>query len=650
MLEISHKYYAILSETGVGKTMSFTLCSMEMDSRFTFIFASNSTIKEKNMMNMKKEILEINSNAIVYYFNELKEDTVIDYSKNNYIITNYEKGQLNYSRGRFDWIVKTFKVDLLIFDEIQNLKKSLDLKDMIGGSENRYNNVKRFRLQLEEKNPELRVIISTASIFVNTLAETLEMMKMWTGKEYELSSKNSFKTCAKVSLELFIDGIREIKDVPGAKHTVIEIDGESLKEDLEVPNISISKFTEITLELKIKHSPIKKGSIIYIAYQCGGITKKAHHFIKKHHGLERGAEYSGKNTDTRNDELTGFINGYYDYIIISKAAREGIDGFQKRVGDINQIWISYPDTAKDKHQIVGRTHFRGYENPRPTEIFIPSIVINGVHQETREEIRWSYDLNKHKRVTKKETYSDFINDRSIKDETVSDYERKNFKECINLLHKMDFSSEKSISKKMVAEPLGNNIVRTKSTPRFQRTNDIVGQVHFMTSKGNPENIRKVHQNKENYIEYINSLKLKRKSDNAHFEWISSQIDNENGVVGDIGCGENIIKDMINNPIKSFDTWGYTSDVIECNIVNLPIPDNSLDYGVYSLSMEQSRGEYKYINEAHRVIKTGGKIIIVVNGSKDITRFIESLNHGKFKEVNHERSDNSKLHYITAIKQ
>jgi len=51
-----------------------------------------------------------------------------------------------------------------------------------------------------------------------------------------------------------------------------------------------------------------------------------------------------------------------------------------------------------------------------------------------------------------------------------------------------------------------------------------------------------------------------------------------------------------------------------------------------------------------VIKTGGKIIIVVNGSKDITRFIESLNHGKFKEVNHERSDNSKLHYITAIKQ
>ena len=644
MIESSHQHYGIFSETGVGKTMSFILCSMSMESRFTFVFASNSTIKEENKKNMKKEILETDGNAKVYYFNEIKESTVIDYTKNNYVLVNYEKGQLNYSSGRFEWIVKNFDIDLLIFDEIQNLRDSGD-DDKI----HRYNIIKKFRLQLESKNPKLRVIACTASIFVNHISETIDMMEMWTGKEYELPSKDSFKTAAKLSLEIYNDGIREKKNVPNANYNVIEIDGESLKEDLELPNISISKFTEITLELKIKHSPIKKGSIIYIAYQCNGITKKAHEFIKKYHGLEKGAEYNGRNTDSRYDELTGFIKGDYPYIIISKAAREGIDGFHERVGDINQIWINYPDTAKDKHQIVGRTHYRGYENPRPTEVYIPSIVIDGIHQETGEDIHWSYDLNKHKRVTKKETYCDFIIDRSVKEETVKNNERINFKESIDLLRKMDFGSEKSISTKMEAEPLSDNIVRTKSTPRFQRTNDIVGRVHFVTSKANPENIRKAHKTKEDYIEYINSLKSKRKC-NEHFEWIVSQINDENGIVGDIGCGDNVIKDMIKNPVKSFDTWGYTSDVIECNIINLPIPDNSLDYGVYSLSMEQSRGEHKYINEAHRVIKSGGKIIIVVNGYKKITRFIDSLNHGKFIEVNHERSDNGKLHYITAIKQ
>ncbi len=196
--------------------------------------------------------------------------------------------------------------------------------------------------------------------------------------------------------------------------------------------------------------------------------------------------------------------------------------------------------------------------------------------------------------------------------------------------------------------LDENIVRPKSTPRFQRTNDIVGKVHFMTSKCKPENIRNIHKTKEDYINYINELKLKRPS-YEHFDWIVSEINDETGVVGDIGCGENIIKDIIKNPVKSFDTWGYTPDVIECNIINLPISDNSLDYGVYSLSMEQSRGEHKYIKEAHRVIKPGGKIIIVVNGNKTISRFVDSLNHGKFMIITNEKSDDGRLYYITAIK-
>jgi len=85
---------------------------------------------------------------------------------------------------------------------------------------------------------------------------------------------------------------------------------------------------------------------------------------------------------------------------------------------------------------------------------------------------------------------------------------------------------------------------------------------------------------------------------------------QGSVIGDFGCGDAQIAQKMNSKMKihSFDLVSVNPLVTACNIANVPLPNDSLDMAVFSLSLMGTDWP-KFINEASRCLKTGGILYI-----------------------------------------
>lgn len=80
------------------------------------------------------------------------------------------------------------------------------------------------------------------------------------------------------------------------------------------------------------------------------------------------------------------------------------------------------------------------------------------------------------------------------------------------------------------------------------------------------------------------------------------------IVGDFGCGENLLSKEIPNKVLSFDHVAIDETVTVCDLTNIPIENAILDVVVFSLSLMGTN--YKeYFKEAHRTLKPMGMVII-----------------------------------------
>jgi hypothetical protein len=95
-----------------------------------------------------------------------------------------------------------------------------------------------------------------------------------------------------------------------------------------------------------------------------------------------------------------------------------------------------------------------------------------------------------------------------------------------------------------------------------------------------------------------------------YEVIAGKIINRpDFIVGDFGCGDNLLKQYLNgNKVYSFDHVGIDDSVIACDISNVPLEDNTLDVAVFSLSLMGSNYT-EYIKEGYRTLRSYGKVYI-----------------------------------------
>ena len=92
------------------------------------------------------------------------------------------------------------------------------------------------------------------------------------------------------------------------------------------------------------------------------------------------------------------------------------------------------------------------------------------------------------------------------------------------------------------------------------------------------------------------------------------------MIGDFGCGEAKLAEILPNKVYSFDHVAINEKVTACDMVNVPLDDSSLDVAVFSLSL-MGLNYNDYLKEAYRTLKFGGLLKI----AEPISRWMEKRN-------------------------
>ena len=80
------------------------------------------------------------------------------------------------------------------------------------------------------------------------------------------------------------------------------------------------------------------------------------------------------------------------------------------------------------------------------------------------------------------------------------------------------------------------------------------------------------------------------------------------VIVDFGCGEARLAQSVPHKVHSFDFVASNEHVTACDMSSVPLPNNSIDVGVFCLSL-MGTNLFDYISEARRVLKKNGVLKI-----------------------------------------
>jgi len=385
-------YYGNWSGTGVGKTYSFILASRVIDSHLTVVIGKNSTTNQ-----LAGEITKLYDDSVaVVYDGELPD---FDMTKHNYLIFNYEKGQQEYSKRLFDSLLDKYKVDYIVFDEVQ-LVKMRDKK-----CSTRRENFQTFRNNAVERYDSY-VSVLTATPFTNHIKEVISILSMMTGKEYcnLKKKKNSFKNTIPVENLLNSLGILANTDPKNVDGKVIEVniqvDGiegdtdtfNSFRENIGGSSLSIyQSVLKEKLEYIYLEGKVKKGepTILYTHYVDGIVGQSKSFFTDLGFKV---CEYTGKNNDTTPyTDKYGIVDwekvgANYDIILASDPIATGVDGLQKICNSI--VILSLPWTDADFTQLKGRV-YRKNSNFDKVNICIPMVRFSEISMTGYDDKVWN---------------------------------------------------------------------------------------------------------------------------------------------------------------------------------------------------------------------------------------------------------------------
>lgn len=350
-------FYGNWSGTGVGKTYSFILASRVIDAHLTVVIGTNTTTNQ-----LAGEITELyNDSVAVVYNGELPD---FDMTKHNYLIFNYEKGQQKYSHELFDAVLKKYKVDYIVFDEVQLVKQT-----------GKKTSARRLTFQTFRNDAVdwygSYVSVLTATPYTNSICEVISILSLMTGEDYShIQKKNTMMNTIEVENLLNSLGIcatTEAKNINGKKiEANIHLDeilgsGNTFNDFHNSIKDGPLAIYQSTLQEKLDYlyveGKIKEGELTIIYTQfTDGIVEQTKQFLTEY-GFKV-CEYTGTNKDTEPyTDKNGKVNWTsvkkdFDVILASKPIAVGVNGLQKVCN--NMVILSLPWTDADYKQLIGR--------------------------------------------------------------------------------------------------------------------------------------------------------------------------------------------------------------------------------------------------------------------------------------------------------
>lgn len=574
------------SGVGAGKTLSAILASRTIDSRLTVIVAFNSTIKP-----WADRVKETFPDSVVH----LKERGGIrlDPTKHTYLILNFETFQQPYSVAMVEQLVAKHKIDFVVLDEIQSVKQRTPKV-----ASKRRQVVSGLLSSASEKNPDLCVLGMSATPVINNLFEAKALLEMVKGVSFEeLETFSNIPNAIAMHEKLILYGIRyrpqyaqtietEIKDIQG---------GDYLPQLARIRKGAILELERVLLDAKIETiiAALKKGTLVYTHYLTGLV-------IPLRQAIEKAGFKVGVFTGDDKSGLKLFTAGKVDVLIGSAPVGTGVDGLQYVCN--RMIVVSLPWTSAEYEQLIGRLYRQGSVFEK-VEVIVPQVIL-----EHNGDI-WSWDKMRMNRIQYKKTLADAAMDGVIPEGELSspDTMFKKAREALQAwITRIEQDGVAIIERAQLRVPLPKETAHI-----IQRR---FGDLSVMNGRFNTSYSQTTHErlqtNPEEWYLYHTLYREARKEwAEIPFEKIAKSLKKRpDWIIGDFGCGEAKLAELLPNKVHSFDHVALNAKVTACDITHVPLEDSALDVAVFSLSL-MGLNYADYLQEAYRTLKFGGLLKI-----------------------------------------
>ncbi len=634
--------YGNWSGTGAGKTLSAIFAGRYAGAKNTLIICNNATVEGwTNSINEYFSDNNIYTKKFLDY-TDPKQYTVVDKydvnfvdGENNYLILNYETFQLEDGEYIVSELLKNNTIDYIILDEVQNVKQRED-----DNQSTRRGVVNKLIIHSKEKNEDLLVMAMSATPVINNLTEPKKLIELLTGEAHnELETNENIINGIEMYKALTRHGLRYKPNYGiSVNEEIIEVDGEHLSEQIiKIPRGAVVDFEKVLIETKLDaiKDKIKKGTLIYTHYvtELSGIIGDYVKDLGFSIGYYTGDDKSG---------LRPFKEGRVDVLIGSAPIGTGVDGIQYVCDTL--IPIVLPWTSSEYDQLVGRVDRQGsYFNQ--VNIYIPQVTIQ------LEDGTWSWDKRRHNIIKFKATLADLAVDGRVpknllpsKAKLVEDAK----KELADWVARLGGGDIITFEREEMMIPL--------NPKQIERSRNQLGDFSDMNKKWSISKSDNTHERLSKdprewyYYHTLYSDKRKTWSEIPYIEIAKKIKSRPDWIVGDFGCGENLLSKEITNKVHAFDHVAIDDNVIACDIKNVPIEDGMLDVVVFSLSLMGSN-HVDYFKEAYRTLKTYGNIFVCEPAAKwegrenELKKQLESVGFKCFGAV----KNTDKFIYIDGIK-
>ena len=574
------------SGVGAGKTLSAILASRVIDARLTIIVAFNSTVQPWAM-----RIKEAFPDSVVH----IKErgDIRVDPTKHTYLVLNFETFQQPDSVIMVQNLVEKHKIDFVVLDEIQSVKQRTPKIASF-----RRQRVSYLLAKASEKNPDLCVLGMSATPVINNLYEAKALLELV--KAVEFSDLNTFSSIANASAmheKLILYGIRyrpEYKQTIETEFKEISAN-EYLAQLRKVRKGAILDLEKVLLDAKLETiiSSLRKGTLIYTLYLTGLVSPLRRAIEKAGFkvGLFTGEDKSG---------LDLFKKGKVDVLIGSVPVGTGVDGLQYICN--RMIVVSLPWTSAEYEQLIGRLYRQGSAFDK-VEVIIPQVVL-----EYSGDI-WSWDKMRMHRIQYKKTLADAALDGVIPQGELASPEKR-YKQAREALQawitRIENEGVTFIERSQLRVPLPKETTQIIQR-RFGDLSVMNSRINTAYSKTTNERLK---ENPEEWYLYHTLYREARKTwEEIPFEKIAKSLKKRpDWVIGDFGCGEAKLAEILPNKVYSFDHVAVNEKVTACDIADTSLEAEKLDVAVFSLSL-MGLNYAEYLKEAHRTLKFGGLLKI-----------------------------------------
>ncbi len=603
---IREKSYGNWSDTGTGKTLAGLLTGRIYAEKTgsggtTLIVCNNATVE-----GWKKSINEYFKWNNIYTKTTMDElnmnDVTVIRGGTNYIIVNYEKFQQKDSEWFVYNLVNSHDIDYVILDEVHNIKQREQENESI-----RRNNVVKLITALRERNPNLMLSAMSATPIINNFYEPKAIIELLTGEIHkEIETTENIQNGIELYKLLTRHGLR-YKGIKFVKENtdIRRINGNHLLSEIEGLNAGdLLKTEQILLKDKLDNikDDIKKGTLIYTHY-ITGLKNNIGDYVKSL-GFTVGY-YTGGDKEG----LQLFKDGKIDVLIGSTPVGTGVDGIQK-VCD-RMIILNLPWTNAEFKQLKGRVIDRTGCIFDKVDVIIPQVYI----ENDKGEVIWDWDNWRYERVKFKKTLMDLVLDGEIPEGKLPSKQKLLQDALVQLgiwKERIENGEILTTQREELKVPLNPEYVE-----KLQRKLGDFSEMNRVWSVSNSTTTgERLKDNPEEWYQYHTLYRERRQEWNEiPYEVIGSKIKNRpDWIVGDFGCGENLLSKSIPNKVHSFDHVAIDETVTACDISNVPLKDNVLDVVVFSLSL-MGTNYRDYLVEGHRTLRPFGLIMICEPKSK-----------------------------------